>query len=352
MLLSREHFKSLVLARHNGQCCVPGCGNKAQDAHHILDRKLWEDGGYYAQNGAALCHAHHWQAETTELSVEDLRAWSFITDACVPSYLDPKEKMDKWGNPVLPNKTRLRGPLFEHENVQKALKQGDMLALFTHWVKYPKTFHLPWSEGVQHDDRRLKTLDHFVGQEVVVSEKYDGENTTLYQDHFHARSLDSKHHPSRDWMKGFWASVRQDIPPAWRLVMENCTAVHSIYYKALPAKAIGLSLWNEKNVCLSWPETLEWFSLIGQNAGISIRPPHILYEGIWDPKAIQEAWRGYAKQEQEREGYVVRKKSMFSYADFSTSLAKFVRKNHVQTDQHWMQAAFKTNGLQKDPSCD
>ena len=29
------------------------------DAHHIMDRRLWKDGGYYLSNGAALCSKHH-----------------------------------------------------------------------------------------------------------------------------------------------------------------------------------------------------------------------------------------------------------------------------------------------------
>ena len=45
-----------------------------------------------------------------------------------------------------------------------------------------------------------------------VKEKMDGENTSLYQDGFHARSIDGRHHSSRDWVKGFWAQIAQDIP--------------------------------------------------------------------------------------------------------------------------------------------
>lgn len=47
----------------------------------------------------------------------------------------------------------------------------------------------------------------------------------------------------------------------------------------------------------------------------------------------------------EQEGYVVRLTSSFAYADFKYSAAKFVRKNHVQTDQHWMAKAVEPNML-------
>lgn len=49
--------------------------------------------------------------------------------------------------------------------------------------------------------------DLFLGQEVVVTEKIDGENTTMYPDHIHARSLDSNHHPSRNIVKQLHGQV-------------------------------------------------------------------------------------------------------------------------------------------------
>ena len=62
-LLSREEFKKQVFARTNGKCCVPDCNCDAVDAHHIMDRKLYSNGGYYIVNGAALCSKHHLEAE-------------------------------------------------------------------------------------------------------------------------------------------------------------------------------------------------------------------------------------------------------------------------------------------------
>lgn len=66
-LLTREEFKKQVFAKTNGKCCVPGCTCNAVDAHHIMDRKLWSDGGYYITNGAALCEKHHWEAENGKI---------------------------------------------------------------------------------------------------------------------------------------------------------------------------------------------------------------------------------------------------------------------------------------------
>jgi hypothetical protein len=62
-LLTREEFKKQVFAKTRGKCCVPGCNCDAVDAHHIMDRRLWNNGGYYLSNGAALCAKHHLDAE-------------------------------------------------------------------------------------------------------------------------------------------------------------------------------------------------------------------------------------------------------------------------------------------------
>ena len=74
----------------------------------------------------------------------------------MPPHLYRDQPYDKWGNPVLPNGTRLRGELFDDASVQKVL--APVLALFTDRVKYPRTYHLPWSPGLTDDDRKLDDL--------------------------------------------------------------------------------------------------------------------------------------------------------------------------------------------------
>jgi len=36
--------------------------------------------------------------------------------------------------------------------------------------KYPRTFHLPWSEGATSDDKTLDNVDHFEGKRVIITE--------------------------------------------------------------------------------------------------------------------------------------------------------------------------------------
>lgn len=84
----------------------------------------------------------------------------------------------------------------------------------TFYRKYPRTFHLPWSRSKTDDDRILRDTSHFVGKEIVVTEKLDGENTSLYRDYMHARSIDSRDHPSRHWVKMLHGSIAHLLPPA------------------------------------------------------------------------------------------------------------------------------------------
>ena len=201
--------------------------------------------------------------------------------------------------------------------------------------KYPRTPHLPWSPGVTSDDVRCVNTIAFEGKEVVITEKMDGENTTLYNDHCHARSIDSRHHPSRDWVKQFHASIRHDIPDNWRICGENLFAQHSIIYRDLQSYFYGFSLWDEHNRCASWDDTLVWFEMLG------ITPAPVLYRGLWD----ENICKALSFDIQKVEGYVVRTGQAFAFNDFANNMAKWVRPHHVQTNKHWMQAEIIPNQL-------
>ena len=47
----------------------------------------------------------------------------------------------------------------------------------------------------------------------------------------------------------------------------------------------------------------------------------------------------------DQEGYVVRNANRFKFEDFQDNIAKYVRANHVTTDQHWMHEAIIPNQL-------
>jgi hypothetical protein len=338
-LLTRDEFRNGVFERDGHKCVV--CGKPAVDAHHILERRLWKDGGYYLANGSSVCEEHHLAAESTELSCDKLRELCGIKKILLPEHLYSDQEYDKWGNPVLPNGQRLKGELFHDESVQKVIRPA--LHLFTSRVKYPRTYHFPWSPGGTDDDRKMQSLAGFEGEEVVVTAKMDGEQTSMYVDGFHARSIDTPAHPSRDWVWAVWRQLGHDIPEGWRFCWENLYARHAIHYKNLEAYLQLISIWNEKNICLSWSETVEWAQLLG------VKQVPVLYEGLWDEAKVKACLRETYNGDP-CEGYVVRVIRRFSYKEFKDVVGKYVRKNHVQTHGHWMREAVVKNELRKEGS--
>jgi hypothetical protein len=339
-LLSREEFKASVFKRDGG-CCVI-CQESAVDAHHIIDRSLWENGGYYLSNGVGLCEKHHLDAEMTLVSCSELREAAGIPEVLLPEHFYAGEHYDHWGNILLPSGMRIKGELFGQENVQRILKQAGVLNQFLEYVKYPRTYHLSFSEGLQNDDKKHQDDSFFNGKEVVVTEKIDGECSSLYTDYIHARSIDSKHHDSRNWLKALHGTIAHDIPKGYRVCGENMYATHSIHYTNLNSYFYVYSVWDENNCMLSWDETVEWCSLLG------LEHVPVIYKGLWDKNTVHMIYEDYKiKTVDEVEGYVVRLPGRIFYKDFRMSFGKFVRRAHVNTSEHWMTQAIIPNGLRK-----
>ncbi|MFD3481682.1 RNA ligase family protein [Streptomyces sp. NPDC058665] len=199
---------------------------------------------------------------------------------------------------------------------------------------YPRSAHLAWSPGVASDDVRVGDLGGLRGREVVVTEKLDGENTTLYGDGLHARSLDSGHHPSRAWVKALQGRIGGLIPDGVRVCGENMYARHSIAYEDLDSWFYGFSVWDGE-WCLGWDSTVRFLR------GLGVPAVPVLWRGVFDERAL----RGLKLDPARQEGYVVRTVEGFVREEFGRRLAKWVRPHHVQTDTHWMHAAVVENGL-------
>ena len=163
----------------------------------------------------------------------------------------------------------------------------------------------------------------------------DGENTTLYRDGLHARSLDSGHHPSRAWVKALHSRIATRIPEGWRVSGENLFARHSIAYEDLDAYFYGFSVWDGER-CLDWQSTVSFLQDLG------IPTPRVLWAGVFDEQLIQKQLKLDLTRQ---EGYVVRTAEGFPYTEFAERVAKWVRPSHVQTDTHWMHAEVVPNRL-------
>lgn len=342
ILLPRDAWRAAVFARDGGLCVL--CGAAAEDAHHIVERRLWPDSGYYLENGVSLCDRAgtgcHRQAERTLVSCAELRAAAGISLVLLPPHFELGEQIDKWGNILGADGSRYPGELFYSEQVQKVLAEAGLLERFIHWVRYPRTYHLPSSPGATSDDKRLESVVQFEGQDVVATLKLDGECTTLYRAHLHARSLDSGHHASRAWVKHLHAQIAHDIPPGWRICGENMFAKHAIAYERLPSYFFVFSIWNERNEALSWAETVEWCSLLG------LETVPVFYTGRWPGEESLSAKLPTPRWSEENEGFVVRVMRGFAYGDFRTLTGKWVRAGHVPgSSGHWATAEVIPNRL-------
>jgi hypothetical protein len=78
-------------------------------------------------------------------------------------------------------------------------------------IKCPRTYHLPFSEEISSDDKVMKDVYFLKNNPCVITEKMDGENTTMTREYIHARSVDSQDHESRHFVKSFWNTIRWSL---------------------------------------------------------------------------------------------------------------------------------------------
>lgn len=202
--------------------------------------------------------------------------------------------------------------------------------------KYNRTYHLDWSEAVADDDKMATDLSVLTASDdVVITEKLDGECTTMYEYYgkagLHARSVDSPITWWREWCRTVQINIAEMIK-GYRVCGENMSAIHSIEYHNLESFFYIFSIWDqETNYCLSWDETVEMAELL------DLPTPKVLYRGKWDEEKFRKIFKDMDFDTME--GYTIRTADGFHYDDFSKHLVKAVRKGHVQTDQHWSKNA-------------
>ena len=174
--------------------------------------------------------------------------------------------------------------------------------------------------------------------DLLITEKMDGENTTIHSAGTHARSPDSRYHPSRDWLKAFAAGISPQLADDERIVGENLYAQHSLGYDALPSYFMGFSLI-VGNEIQPWDATLLRFEELG------ITPVTTLYRGAF----TQGLFERFASQLDltKQEGFVARVVAGYSETEMPLRMGKYVRANHVQSEIHWMKSEITPNRLAK-----
>jgi hypothetical protein len=341
-LLTRDEFREAVFARDLLTCVY--CDDEAADAHHIIERSLWtaqgEEGGYFIENGVSLCAEHHrFGAETCALQPDVLRRMvQNPLPVVLPSGWDRNKTYDKWG--------------IELKQPTRAV------------VKYPSTPYLPMSPGSEPNDINLTDVKPFLNQPLVITIKMDGSNTLLTHDRVAARNGVRADHPSFDWIKAQYPYMMKDIPPNMQVFGENMYARHSIHYKGPLALDAQFYVFGAYDI---YTQIFEGWDVVEQcSNALGMPTVPVIAEWVeWsDEWALVADLTKMAKKviKQGHEGIVVRTAYPFPYGNFEgyetrnsndgrrwrvNAIAKYVRPNHVQTDDHWSHGPIVKNEVRR-----
>lgn len=153
--------------------------------------------------------------------------------------------------------------------------------------------------------------------------------TTFYHDFYHARSTSGSYHASQSPVRALHGSIAHMIPEGIRICGENVYGKHSIEYTDLTDWFYVFAVFDDNvGTCLGWDE-VAWVHSLG------LKTVPVLYEGPWDVDKVKACFTGKSTYGGDQEGYVVRNVEEFAIDDWNDNVAKYVRKNHVQTDQFW-----------------
>ena len=209
-------------------------------------------------------------------------------------------------------------------------------------MKYPRTYHLPYSPGATKDDKKLQTgwFDYYKEKEIVITAKLDGENTCFSSQDVYARSHGA---PTRSpWSRNLWDpsnglywKIKHMIGESELIFGENLYGEHSITYDKLPSYWFMFAGYDkETDIWYSWDDVKLMASYL--------EVPHVpeLWTGVIDTELqLKELVEKFVNEPEiygpQREGVVIRLRDQFAGNDFSHYVCKWVRPNHVQTDEHW-----------------
>ena len=207
-------------------------------------------------------------------------------------------------------------------------------------MKYPRTYHLPYSPGATKDDKKLQDgwFSNYIGEEIVITAKLDGENIHMTQKDCYARSDGA---PTRSpWSRNIWDpqeglywKIKGLIGPNETIFGENLYGEHSIIYERL-TKYFHLFAANDGFNWYSWDD-VKGFAKIMDVPHVPELWRGIVCDEISFKKLIDHYTQAPSLYGDTREGVVVRLAKSFPIEDFSKYVCKWVRPNHVTTDEHW-----------------
>lgn len=205
--------------------------------------------------------------------------------------------------------------------------------------KYPRTYHFQFSQEVHDDDKviQLHYLGNFLNDEIIITEKIDGGNSCWKPNEgVFARSHQlPTSEPWFDYLKGIYYSKLADLNPDYWIFGENTFAIHSIEYSDLESYFYIFNIYDTKRkMWLSWDDV----EAEAQRIGVPTVP--VIYRGKIESMGWLAKWMEREMQKPsllggKKEGFVARVASEIPLDEFQQKVAKYVRKGHVQTDEHW-----------------
>jgi hypothetical protein len=198
--------------------------------------------------------------------------------------------------------------------------------------KYSRTYHFPFSQGATNDDRIQSDWKGILANEMVVTEKLDGENTCVKNLGVFARSHAAPTiNPWAKNMQPIWERLKNELGDL-EIFGENLYGIHSIEYENLPDYFFVFAI-RQGDYWLAWNEVVEYCVLFDLRV-VPVLAIQTFEEQTILPFIQTEIVKGSAFGG-ECEGYIFRNQDKFHVDNFPANVLKYVRKNHVQTDEHW-----------------
>lgn len=201
-------------------------------------------------------------------------------------------------------------------------------------MKYPHTPYFRFSLSVDKKDvRETGYFDNsnFLNKDIIFTTKMDGSNCLMTSNRIAARNGLQANHSSFDYAKVLHAKIKNLIPENYYVYGEWLYAKHSIFYDDLNGLFQIFAVYNsDADVWLSWHDVCKIADVLGfvtvdSSESYKFDKVNDLVSNIktYGDNIIKSG----------HEGIVVR--NINSFNNFNENVAKYVRPNHVRTNEHW-----------------
>lgn len=195
--------------------------------------------------------------------------------------------------------------------------------------KFKSIFHLPWSEGIGIGDGiAYEAINTIIGVPIVITEKLDGSNVGITSDKIHGRS------PNKPKLEPWNHNLHTDdginllknmTSNGEYIFIENLYAIHSIKYVSLPRDWFVI-MHVKDNMVLPWMKFTECVPELWIGSVNTAEELHATTDKLMESPSTFGG---------PKEGLVVRPVESFKFAHMDQYMFKFVRKDHIQTDEKW-----------------